>query len=105
MNQEIRKIPRKTIIIITVLIILGIIAYMMNEMGKAGKAAYVLNKIGYQNIKNVTVAKIIKFRNEDTGIEGYKYTVRFKTTDTKQDCRGFVWADFKNNILQDIECK
>ncbi len=105
MNQETRKIPKKTIAIIATLIVLGIIAYMMNEMGKASKAAFVLHKIGYQNIKNVTVAKIIKFRNEDTNIEGYKYTVRFKNLDTKQECRGFIWADFKDNILQDLECK
>ncbi len=105
MEQEKRPIPKKTIIMIGVIIIIGIIAYMMNEMGKSAKATSVLYKLGYQNIKNVHVAKIAKFRNEDTNIEGYKYSVKFKNLDNKQECRGFVWADFKNNIIQDLECK
>ncbi|MBT3280179.1 MAG: hypothetical protein HOF69_06605 [Campylobacteraceae bacterium] len=105
MSQETRPIPKKTIIIFAVLIILGIIAYFMNEIGKSAKATKVLSYIGYKNIKEVSVAKITKFRNDDTGIEGYKYTVNFHNIESKKDCRGFLWADFKKNVIQDISCK
>lgn len=105
MTTKTRPIPKKTIFIFIVLILFGIISYFMNEIGKAAKAGKVLYFIGYKNIEDISVAKIIKFRNDDTGIEGYKYTVNFRNIDTSKDCQGFIWADFKKNVIQDIDCE
>jgi uncharacterized membrane protein YvbJ len=105
LSQEIRPIPKKTVIIIAIVIICGIFAYIMNEISKSSKATKVLHAIGYKNIDNVYVAKIMKFKNEDTSVEGNKFTLKFRNLDTNKNCKGFVWADFKKNIIHDIDCK
>ena len=45
-----------------------------------------------------------KFNNEETNIQGYRYTVKYHNIDTNENCRGFMWADFKKNIIHDIDC-
>jgi len=105
LTNETRPIPKKTIIIISILIILGIVFYFINEMGKSMKATKVLYYIGYKNVSDVHVARMTKFRNENTNIEGFKYTVKFHNDDTNQQCHGFLWADFKHNVIHDFDCK
>jgi hypothetical protein len=105
LTNQTRPIPKKTIVIISILIILGIVFYFVNEMGKSVKAAKVLNYIGYKGVSNVHVAAMTKFRNAQTSIEGFKYTVKFHNDETNQNCHGFIWADFKNNVIQDLDCE
>jgi hypothetical protein len=104
LNNQTRPIPKKTVVAIAIIIVLGIAFYFINESGKSLKATKVLAKIGYKNINNISVAKITKFNNEETNIQGYRYTVKFHNIDTNENCRGFMWADFKKNIIHDIDC-
>ena len=105
METQTRPIPKKTYIIISILILLGIVFYFLTEYGKEQKAQRVLQETVHKNISNLSVATVHKYRNQDTNIEGFKYTVKFHDNDLDKDCRGFVWKDFKNNIMKDIECK
>jgi hypothetical protein len=105
LSHETRPLPKKTIILITIVIICGIVGYILNEISKSIKATKVLHSMGYKNIENVYVAKISKFQNNETNIQGKKFTLRFKNLDTNKECKGFLWADFKNNILHDFDCK
>ena len=105
MTYETRTIPKKTVIIISILIICGIAVYILTEMGKATKVTKALAKVGYKNIENVSVSAVHKFNNSDTNIEGYKYTIKFNDLNTNKSCRGFIWIDFKRNIHNDFECK
>ena len=102
--HDTRPIPKKTVIIISILIICGLFFYIVAQSGKITKAQKALEKVGYTNIENVKVAAVNKFQNSDTNIEGYKYTVRFTDLTTNTQCKGFIWIDFKRNIHNDFEC-
>ena len=52
---EIRKIPKKTSIIIGLIIVLGIMSFFLVSAGKAAKATKILNQLGIEDISDVTV--------------------------------------------------
>jgi Fe2+ or Zn2+ uptake regulation protein len=105
MEHEVRKLPKKTIVIIAILVILGIISFLLASAGKATKAEKILAKLGYKNISEVTVYATQEFLREDINVKGIKYTVSFTDNNTKQHCKGFILQDYKGNVEKDLLCK
>lgn len=104
MEKEVRKLPKKTIIIIGVLIVLGIISFVLASAGKATKATKILAKLGIENVSNVKVYATQEFLREDINVKGMKYTVSFFNKDTNEECKGFILKDYKNNVEKDLLC-
>ena len=104
-TPEVRKLPKKTIVYIVVLILLGIVWYFLVAYGKSAKVTKILYDLGYKNISHVKVYGVHEFLREDINVKGYKYTVNFINNDTNQQCKGFVLKDFKQNITEDLICK
>ena len=102
---EVRKIPKKTIIIFGVLFTLGAIVFAISENTRVNKANSILNAQGYKNISNLKVYTKQKVENMDTKIGGFKYFVKFKNNDTNENCRGFILRNFKHEMATDISCK
>ena len=100
-----REIPKKSFIIIVILVLLGVATFFITENGKSQKVAKILHSIGYKNIDDVTVYGVTKVENRDTKIQGFKYFVIFQDLDKNQECRGFVMKDFKRKVKEDISCK
>jgi hypothetical protein len=107
MSQEIevRKIPKKTAIIIGSIIIFGVISFFLASAGKATKATKILKNLGYENITNVRVYASQEFLREDINVKGMKYTVSFTNNKTNEECKGFVLEDYKHNVEKDLLCK
>ena len=105
MNNEVRQLPKKTIIYIGILIFLGFVWFSLVTSGKSTKVTKILYTLGYKNISNVKVYGKQEFIRDDVNIKGYKYTVRFKNLTTNEECNGFVLKDFKNNVEKDLTCK
>lgn len=105
MENEIRKLPRKTIIIIGSLIALGIISFFLASAGKATKATKILAQLGLENVSNVRVYATQEFLREDINVKGMKYTVSFVNNKTNEECKGFILKDYKNNVEKDLLCK
>ena len=99
-----RKLPKKSLIIITILILLGIATFFLTENGKSQKVSKILNTLGYNNIKDVKVYGVTKVENKDTRVQGFKYFVVFKDLSANQECKGFILKDFKRNSEKDIIC-
>ena len=104
METEVRKLPKKTVFFMIVLIGLGIIWYFLVANGQASKVTKILNKLGYDNVRDVIVYANHQFIREDINVKGYKYTVSFIDLKTNQNCKGFVLKDFKRNVDKDLIC-
>ncbi len=105
MEPEIRKLPKKTVIMITTLVVVGILIFIIASAGKAVKVEQILQKLGYKDVSNITVYATQEFLREDINIKGMKYTVSFTNNQTKQKCKGFVLKDYKGNVEEDLLCK
>ena len=105
MEQEIRKLPKKTIIWMIILGLLGIVWFYLVSFGQETKVKKILNSLKYENISDIKVYANHKFLREDINIEGYKYTVSFVNNDTNEYCKGFVLKDFKQNTTEDLICR
>ena len=105
METEVRKLPKKTIVYLILIGILGIISYFIVSSGQSVKVTKILNDLGYKNIKNVQVYANHEFLREDINVKGYKYTISFVNEDTQELCKGFVLKDYKRNIEKDLICQ
>jgi len=105
MKNEVRKLPKKTIVIIIILSLLGVLWFFAVAFGQSTKATKILHTLGYKNISHVKVYAIHKVLREDTNINGFRYTVSFINLDTNKECKGFLLKDFKQNVAKDLLCK
>jgi len=105
MEKEVRKLPKKTIIYLVILGILGVLSYFIVSGGQSVTASKIIKQLNYNNISDVQVYAKHQFLREDTNIKGYKYSVSFIDNDKKEECKGFVLQDFKGNVTQDLNCK
>jgi len=105
METEIRKIPKKTMIIIGSLIALGIISFILASAGKATKAKGILEQLGFKNVSKIRVYKTQEILNEEINIKGMRYNVSFFNNETNEKCKGYIVKDYKNNVFKDLLCK
>jgi hypothetical protein len=105
MEPEVRKLPKKTVIMITTLVVVGILIFIIASAGKAVKVEQILQKLGYKDVSNITVYATQEFLREDINVKGMKYTVSFTNNQTNQKCKGFVLKDYKGNVEEDLLCK
>jgi hypothetical protein len=105
METEIRKLPKKTIIYIIILSLLGIAWFFLVAYGQETKVSKILETLGYKHISNVKVYAYHQFLREDINVKGYKYTISFTNLEKKENCKGFVLKDFKRNVTEDLICK
>ena len=105
MEKEIRKLPKKTIIIMVALGLLGLFWFFAVAYGQSVKVTEILHKLGYENVKNVRVYANHQFVRKDINVNGYKYTVSFINLNTNEKCKGFALKDFKQNVEKDLVCQ
>lgn len=105
MEKEIRKLPKKTMIIIGSLIALGVISFILASAGKASKAKAILEQLGYSNVSKIRVYKTQEVLNEEINIKGMRYNVSFFNNATQEECKGFIVKDYKSNVFKDLLCK
>jgi len=105
MEPEIRRLPKKTIIYMVILGVLGVVWFFLVAYGQSSKVTNILHTLGYKNVSKVKVYAYHEFLREDINIKGYKYTISFIDQDKNEECKGFVLKDFKRNVDQDLNCK
>ncbi|MEA3353733.1 MAG: hypothetical protein U9Q33_07970 [Campylobacterota bacterium] len=104
-ETEIRKLPKKTVIFIAAIIVMGIATFFLTSAGKAAKGKKILYTLGYKNTAQVKVYASHEFLREDINVKGYKHTVSFINLDTNEYCKGFILKDFKGNVEKDLICE
>ena len=104
MEPEIRKLPKRTVVFISVMVLLGIFTFFAVVNGKETKATKILYMLGYKNVSNVHIYATQEFLNEEINMKGMQYKVSFIDLDKNQECRGFILKDLKRNIDKDLDC-
>ncbi|AXH10705.1 hypothetical protein CP960_02320 [Malaciobacter halophilus] len=105
MQNDVRKLPKKSKIIIVVLALLAIICFLLLTYLKELKITGILNSLGYKQISNVTVINKLSVENKETRKKGTVYKVLFNNDKTNQECIGFLHKDSSDQYYEDFDCK
>ncbi|AXH15965.1 hypothetical protein [Malaciobacter mytili] len=105
MENEIRKIPKKSKIIILILTLLAIMSFLVITYLKELKIKGILNSLGYTQISSVKVINKLSVEDKDTKRKGTVYKVLFFNNKTNQECIGFLHKDKSNKYFEDFDCK
>lgn len=104
-EYEVRKMPKKTIIIIAILVVAGVVGAYFLSASKKSQVQYILAKVGYENVSDITVFGEHEFLNQETNVKGKQFSIKFTDMNNAKECRGFIFKDYKRNYMKDLECK
>lgn len=103
-QYETRKLPKKTIYLIALLILLGILSIFGVSYFKQLKTQNILKHLGYTNPVNLTVYNISDVQDDSNNTKGELTKLKFHNEN--QECFGFILKNKKTGqYRQDIDCK
>lgn len=103
---EIRKLPKKTIFIISIMILVSFSFMYLVSISKELKVQDYLHTLGYSNVTNITVYNKSEVQDGNSKEKGYLFKVKFDNLNNNQVCKGLIFTYLRNsNIKQDIDCK
>lgn len=107
MSEEIkvRKIPKKSIIIIVIMTILMVIGFLFINMTKSLKMEEALATLGHKNISNVKVINRMQVEDKETKIKSTVYKVIFNDNSLNKECIGFIHRGNRGGYSKDLDCK
>lgn len=105
-NIEVRKLPKKTIYLIVILVILGILASLAMSLSQQAKMSGILRTLGHPNVTDITIYNKTTVQDDNTQMRGELSKVRFFDVNTSQECFGFVLKNKKTGkYTKDLDCK
>ena len=105
METEVRKLPKKTIISILIIGILGIGIFFLLKGLKEQKLTEILATIGHNNIKSVEVINKLSVEDTETRYKSSVFKIKFYDNDLKQTCIGFIHINRDKSYTKDFDCK
>ena len=105
MNSQIRRLPKKTIIIIFIICIVALVTFLFLQFLKEQKITEILSTLGHKNISNVKVVNKLSVEDIQTKMKSSVYKVAFYDNDLKQTCMGFLHHERNNTYSKDLDCK
>ncbi|MBU0923312.1 hypothetical protein KKG81_00390 [bacterium] len=104
-TTEVRKLPKKTIISIIIIIVLGMGVFFLLKDLKEQKLTEILATIGHNNIKSLEVINKLSVEDSETRYKSSVYKVVFYDNNLKQTCIGFIHRNRDGNYTKDFDCK
>ena len=104
-THQVRRLPKKTVIIISILIALGFIIFYITKDLKEEKLKEVLATIGHPNISQLKVINKLNVEDKETRYQSSVFKVIFYDDDLKQSCIGFIHQERDNKYTQDLNCE
>ncbi|MGM0518601.1 MAG: hypothetical protein ACQERD_03030 [Campylobacterota bacterium] len=104
-THEIRKLPKKTIITIAIIIILGALVFLGLKELKEAKMTEIIATLGHKNIEQMQVINKLRVQDEKTKYKSTVYKVMFFDKDTDKTCIGFIHMGRNDNYSKDLNCK
>ena len=104
-NIKVRKLPKKTLVIIIIMSIIAIVGFLFIQQTKSMKMEEILNTLGHKNVKNVKVINKLNVENRETTVKSTVFKVVFDDIDLKKECVGFVHRSNHGKYSEDIDCK
>lgn len=104
-NIEVRKLPKKTIIIITIMAIICFAGFFFIMTSKNLKMEEVLATLGHKNIADIKVVNKMSVEDKETKIKSTVYKVVFYDNDLNKECIGFIHRSNRGKYSKDLDCK
>lgn len=104
-NIEVRKLPKKTKVIIIVMALLCILGFLFITFTKSMKMKEVLSDLGHNNISGIQVINKLRVEDKETRIKSTVYKVAFYDNILKKECIGFIHRSNDGKYSKDIDCK
>lgn len=102
---EVRKLPKKTIVLIVVLSSIGIIGFLIMQDLKNQKAYEMISDLGYKNISEVKFINKLQAEDKKTKHKVNLYKVKFYDNSQNKTCIGFIQKLSNKKYIKDIDCK
>lgn len=104
-KPEVRRLPKKTIIIIGVMTALMIFVFASLQNMKELKMTETIAALGHPNIKDMQVINKLSVEDKKTRYKSKVYKVRFFDNDLNKTCIGFIHFGKDNKTEKDLDCK
>lgn len=105
MQTEVRKLPKKTVIVIGIIIALALVIFFVLKDLKEQKLAEILATIGHSNIKNLEVINKLSVEDTQTRYKSSVYKVIFYDNNLNKTCIGFIHKEKQEHYTKDFDCK
>ncbi len=104
-THQMRKLPKKTVIVISVMVAIIFSVFYVVKNLKEKKLTEVLSTIGHKNISQLKVINKLEVEDTQTKYKSSVYKVLFYDNDLNQSCIGFIHRDKNESYSKDIDCK
>lgn len=104
-THQVRRLPKKTVVVISIIIVLAFIIFYMIQDLKEKKITEVLATIGHTNITQLKVINKLNVEDKDTKYQSSVYKVIFYDNDLQQSCIGFIHQERDNQYTKDLNCE
>lgn len=105
MSTEVRRLPKKTIIIIGVMCAIALVIFLFLKDLKEQKMAEIIATLGHKNIKDMEVINKLSVEDKETRYKSKVYKVRFFDNNINKTCVGFIHIGRNNTYSKDFDCK
>lgn len=105
MENEVRKLPKKTVIIIAIMAIIGLLIFLGTQNLKEQKISEIIATLGHDNIKDMQVINKLSVEDKETRYKSKVYKVRFFDLTQNKTCVGFVHMGRNKEYSKDFDCK
>lgn len=105
MSYEVRKLPKKTVIIIVVMSLIAIVSFVFLQTMKEAKMTEIIATLGHKNIENMEVINKLSVEDKETRYKSKVFKVRFFDKDLNKTCIGFIHIGKNNHYTKDLDCK
>ena len=104
-THQMRKLPKKTVVIISIIIVIAFAIFYIIEDFKEQKITEVLSSIGYKNIKHLKVINRLEVEDAETRYKSTVYKILFYDNDLEQSCIGFLHRERNAVYTKDFDWK
>ncbi|MCG3668893.1 hypothetical protein L5F33_01330 [Aliarcobacter butzleri] len=105
MSYEVRKLPKKTVIIISLIVSIAIVIFLVQKTLKEQRFAEILATLGHTNITELKIINKLNVEDVQTKLKSNVFKVKFFDKDLNQTCIGFLHKEKDDLYGKDFDCK
>ncbi|WP_323594599.1 hypothetical protein [Aliarcobacter butzleri] len=105
MSYEVRKLPKKTVIIISFIVSIAIVIFLVQKTLKEQRFAEILGTLGHTNITELKIINKLNVEDVQTKLKSNVFKVKFFDKDLNQTCIGFLHKEKDDLYSKDFDCK
>ncbi|MCG3685067.1 hypothetical protein [Aliarcobacter butzleri] len=105
MSYEVRKLPKKTVIIISLIVSIAIVIFLVQKTLKEQRFAEILGTLGHTNITELKIINKLNVEDVQTKLKSNVFKVKFFDKDLNQTCIGFIHKEKDDLYSKDFDCK